>query len=214
MLLFVGALFLGALTWSEQAWGEGLYKVYGSRGSITFTSVKPRGKTRYETVRLPNPKYSSILSHSGYLPRPVKSEYDFMISEVADEHSLEPALVKAVVHAESSFNPFATSHKGAMGLMQLMPQTAKRFGVKNAYHPLDNLSAGARYLKWLLERYNGNLRLALAAYNAGEGVVDRLREVPPYAETQGYVRKVLSFVELYRCTQIGKVETVKDGCRT
>ena len=90
-----------------------------------------------------------------------------------------------------------------MGLMQLMPKTAFRFGVRNAYEPTQNVMGGAKYLKWLVARYNGDLRLALAAYNAGEGAVDQIRAIPPYSETQSYVRKVLSALEVYRCADSG-----------
>lgn len=188
---------------------EDLYKVRSDRGVITFTSRKPPRGARYDVIHPLSPKYSSILTISGSLPRAVSSDYDQLIFDVAAAQAVDPALVKAVVHAESAFNPFATSNKGAMGLMQLMPQTARRFGVRNAYHPLDNLSAGTKYLKWLLQRYDGNLRLALAAYNSGEQTVDRFREVPPITETQVYVRRVMSFLEVYRC-----VESGKNSCRT
>jgi transglycosylase-like protein with SLT domain len=113
-----------------------------------------------------------------------------LVREAAERHKVDPALVRAVIETESNWNPAARSHKGAVGLMQLIPSTAMRFGVNDAYNPRQNVDAGVKYLKTLLERYRGNLDLALAAYNAGEGAVDRAHGVPSFQETQSYVRKV------------------------
>ena len=116
---------------------------------------------------------------------------------MAQVHRLNPALAKAVVHVESAFRSKARSPKGAMGLMQLMPATARRFGVNDPYHPQQNLRGGMKYLRFLLDRYRGDLRLALSAYNAGEGAVDRFGGVPPYRETQEYVRRVMRMYRQY-----------------
>jgi soluble lytic murein transglycosylase-like protein len=113
-----------------------------------------------------------------------------LVREAAERHKVDPALVRAVIETESNWNPSAFSRKGAMGLMQLIPTTAQRFGANNAFNPKENVDAGVRYLKTLLERYNGNLDLALAAYNAGEGAVDRAHGIPAYRETRNYVQKV------------------------
>ena len=115
---------------------------------------------------------------------------DRIVHDAAERHKVDPALVKAVISTESGWNPRATSRKGAMGLMQLIPTTAVRFGVNDAFSPQQNVDAGVRYLKTLLERYNGNLDLALAAYNAGEGAVDRAHGIPAFRETREYVQKV------------------------
>jgi len=115
---------------------------------------------------------------------------DKMVREAAERHNVDPALVRAVIETESNWNPMAKSRKGAMGLMQLIPSTAIRFGVNDAFSPKQNVDAGVHYLKMLLERYNGNLDLALAAYNAGEGAVDRAHGVPTYRETRNYVQRV------------------------
>ncbi len=113
-----------------------------------------------------------------------------LVREAAERHRMDPALVRAVIETESNWNPKAFSHKGAGGLMQLIPTTAQRYGAYDVFDPQQNIDAGVKYLRTLLERYNGNLDLALAAYNAGEGAVDRAHGVPGFRETRNYVQKV------------------------
>ncbi len=113
-----------------------------------------------------------------------------LVNQTAERHKVDPVLVKAVIEAESGWNTGAVSRKGALGLMQLVPGTAQRFGVANVLDPEQNVDAGVRYLRSLLERYDGDLYKSLAAYNAGEHAVDRWRGVPNYRETRGYVQKI------------------------
>jgi soluble lytic murein transglycosylase-like protein len=116
--------------------------------------------------------------------------FDELVQEHATRQSLRPELVRAVIQVESGFDPRATSSKGAMGLMQLMPDTARLLGVRDAYDPAENIRGGTAYLRQLLNRYGNDEQLALAAYNAGPGAVDRFDGIPPYRETREYVRKV------------------------
>lgn len=132
-------------------------------------------------------------------PEPVgRKAYLAMIRDAAERNALPASLVEAVVTVESDFNPTELSSKGARGVMQVIPETGRRFGVRNPdhlYQPRTNIAAGTAYLAWLLDRYHGNVDLALAAYNAGEGAVDGYRGIPPYPETQEYVRRVHAALE-------------------
>ena len=130
--------------------------------------------------------------------RPSAAELERAVTRAAQMHRVHPALLLAVMKAESSFNPIVISKAGAVGLMQLIPETAMRHGVQNLYDTNENVAGGARHLRYLLDRFNGNIRLALAAYNAGEGKVDRYKQIPPYKETRHYVKKVLSYYRDYR----------------
>jgi len=125
-------------------------------------------------------------------------ELEQAVSRAAQQHHIQPALLLAVMKAESAFNPTAVSRAGAVGLMQLIPETAIRHGVRNLYDANDNITGGAKHLRYLLDRFHGNIRFALAAYNAGERKVDRYGQIPPYKETQDYVKKVLVYYRSYK----------------
>jgi soluble lytic murein transglycosylase-like protein len=126
-----------------------------------------------------------------------RKAFDPLIVEAAQRNRVEPALVKAVIRAESDFVPYARSPKGALGLMQLMPATARMHNVWSVFEPKDNIEGGVRHLRLLLDQYNGNVRLALAAYNAGDAAVERHGGIPPYPETIEYLERVLRFREQY-----------------
>jgi hypothetical protein len=130
--------------------------------------------------------------HDLALTNPRRAELAAAIYELAPGYGLDPAFVLEVVRAESNFNPRARSHKGALGLMQLIPATARRFGVDDPFEPIQNLHGGMAYLRWLLDHFDGDLALALAGYNAGENAVKRHGGIPPYAETRAYVRRILA----------------------
>jgi soluble lytic murein transglycosylase-like protein len=126
------------------------------------------------------------------------AQIDALVSQNAQSQEVDPSLIKAIIANESGFNANATSGAGAQGLMQLMPGTAAGLGVTDAYDPAQNVAGGAKYIKGLLQRFNGDVRLAVAAYNAGPGAVEKYGGVPPYAETQNYVQNVLSSYAKYR----------------
>jgi soluble lytic murein transglycosylase-like protein len=126
-----------------------------------------------------------------------RGDFDHLIKEMSARYEVEPALVKAVIQAESNFVPHARSPKGALGLMQLMPATARRHNVGRIFDPRENIQGGVKHLRLLLDRYSGNVRKTLAAYNAGEDAVDRHGGVPPYKETIEYLQRVLQYREQY-----------------
>lgn len=126
---------------------------------------------------------------------PPKAEYDTLIAEAAQRYKLPPALIRAVIQAESAFDPLAVSTAGAQGLMQLMPALARELGVTNVFDPRQNIMAGSQYLSALLGDQKGNLALALASYNAGPGNVQRYKGIPPFKETRQYVKKIMDLVE-------------------
>jgi hypothetical protein len=167
-------------------WQEGERVVYSNTPSSSGARVVKgfESKKRAATVSTPGARIPSPI------PVDPRSGYDAFINQVARDNDLEPSLIKAVAHVESGFNPQAISPKGARGLMQLMPATARQYGVTNIMDPHENLRAGAQHLRDLLNEFNGDEPLALAAYNAGSGAVHRYNGIPRYRETQDYVRKV------------------------
>ena len=159
--------------------------------------VEDSGKRVYVNGDSPTPRHGSTISpamarsgHASKVSYDPPDKLDRIVQDAAERHNLDPELVKAVISTESGWNPRAISNKGAVGLMQLIPGTAQRFGVGNAFDPAQNVEGGTTYLKSLLDRYNGDLPKTLAAYNAGERAVDQFGGVPTYRETQRYVQKV------------------------
>lgn len=159
-----------------------IYHAVSPDGVVFFTDAPthPRFKRFHVGACLCRPKLSG-------------PQLERTIARQARRFGLHPALLRAIIKAESNFDPAAVSRSGAIGLMQLMPETATKLAVQNPYDPEDNVKGGARYLRYLLDRYRGNLRLALAAYNAGERRVDRYGQLPPFAETHRYVTTVLRY---------------------
>lgn len=167
---------------AQSEFGAQLSSQFGSQFGSLLTS--PQATTNVQAQISVQPQLRDYAQTS-------KPQILNMISQISQKHGVDEKLVKALVRQESGFNPKAKSHCGAMGLMQLMPGTAKTLGVKDAFNPVQNVDGGVRHLKWLLSKYNGNVVLALAAYNAGSGAVDKYDGVPPYKETQNYVKNIL-----------------------
>ena len=165
-----------------------IYSWLDGAGSLVVSNVAPGTNMGIASYEIPS---AEGIRATRYAAPERSRSFDDLIGEHAGRSGVRKDLVRAVIQVESAFNPRALSNKGAMGLMQLMPATARRFGVTNAFDPAENVRGGVAYLRQLLDRYDGNERLALAAYNAGPGAVDRHgHTVPPFPETRDYVRRV------------------------
>ncbi|MDQ1610883.1 MAG: hypothetical protein QOG00_814 [Pyrinomonadaceae bacterium] len=175
----------------------------GSRALTTFelanVSVKPTVYTMRPTSSRPMHAGAAL---DGFTTGDTK--VDSYIVDASTRHGVDPVLIYSIMHRESAFKKMAVSYKGARGLMQLMPATAARFGVRNIFDPAQNIEAGTRYIRFLLNRFNGDVGLALAGYNAGEGAVDKYRGVPPYRETQEYVKRISERYALMRDPQTAR----------
>jgi soluble lytic murein transglycosylase-like protein len=173
-----------------------------------FSFTDERGVVHFTNVPGIDKRYKLIRREAGSAPRPTQAympteaeirRYQGIVDAAAKNNGVDTALVHAVISAESGYNPNAVSRKGASGLMQLMPDTARRYGVQNIFDPVENVHGGVRYLKDLLAMFNGNIELALAGYNAGENAVIRAgNRIPPYAETVAYVPKVIDYYHRFR----------------
>lgn len=183
--LMVGLFMVAIEAPAVLADGE-LYGYVSPTGTVHVTNVP--ADQRFGEIIL-KPRYHAAVSDQ---------ELEEAVIRYAREYRLSPALLLAVMKAESSFDPTVISKAGAVGLMQLIPETAIRHGVRNLYDTRDNIGGGAKHLRYLLDRFHGNIRLALAAYNAGEKKVDRYRQIPPFKETQLYVKKVMGYYRDYR----------------
>jgi soluble lytic murein transglycosylase-like protein len=172
---------------------------YVAAGSLSLWGSPPEDAQRVKTVvrvdartgKLVRTVVSSIQPAAGKVAgKSAPQALDATVRQIAAEQSLSPELLHSVIQVESNYNPGAISPKGAQGLMQLIPETARRFGVRNAFDPVENIQGGAKYLKYLLDLYKNDYPRALAAYNAGEKAVAKYGGVPPYPETQNYVAQV------------------------
>jgi soluble lytic murein transglycosylase-like protein len=193
---FKVAFFLASLLMAAGAGAAThIYTYVDADGMKHFTDMPDNNRYRL-LVLSPNEMTQSGDRYSANMLARA-SQYDAIIEKAAMSAALEPNLLRAVIVVESGFNSRAVSKRGAVGLMQLMPATASRFGVSNPYDPLENVHGGARYLKFLMDRFGQNVRLALAAYNAGEDAVDRNGgQIPPFTETMAYVPKVLKIYHM------------------
>lgn len=196
----IAALLMLGCGLYRPGWAD-IYTYTADDGTVSLSNVPT--DERY-TVLIAAPE-QALAATPGFTVRKGKSNlarkagFDQMVDEVSRTYGMESALLHAVISVESHYNPKAVSNKGAAGLMQLMPQTAKRYGVVDAFDPLQNLDGGAQYLRDLLRMFNNNTSLALAAYNAGEhAVMKHGNRIPPYRETLNYVPRVLDFYQRYR----------------
>jgi soluble lytic murein transglycosylase-like protein len=194
-LLITVALFVAAGWLALPAHGQ-LSSYVDERGTLVYTNAEPPAARKAAAEKNAaaadaKPKPAPTAADSRALPSSINPDVlHQIVQETAQKHDVDPALVSAVISTESNWNTSALSRKGAQGLMQLVPETAQKMGVYNAWDPQQNIDGGVRYLHMLLDRYNGDLPKALAAYNAGPSAVDRWGGVPNYPETQEYVRKV------------------------
>ena len=180
-----------------------IYRYVDADGAVHFTNVPQdsRFKVYLKEKRRADPVTETLAGEIRYYDEKERARYAKPIQDAAKATRLDAALIHAVISAESGYNPFARSRKGAAGLMQLMPETAKRYGVKNRLDPAQNISGGARYLRDLIRMFNNDVQLAVAAYNAGERAVVRAgNRIPPYQETMTYVPRVMSYYRKYRTT--------------
>jgi len=183
--IVVAALILGLL---PAVLSAQIYAYKNKKGSIVFTNIPSRADVKFirNTALSTRAQKENLQKRLTYAP---------LINEISAQHQVDPELVHAVIQVESDFNPRTISSKGAIGLMQLMPETAAQYGVSDIWDPRQNIRGGVEHLKYLLELFQNNLPLALSAYNAGENAVDRYGGIPPYPETRNYVRKVTSLYE-------------------
>ena len=201
IILFLFVFLFSAVGISSSA---DIYSKEADDGTIHFTNLKPQGRDRREyKVYLKTPPNRK--ARPGVVPVPARStnparytRYDASIVEASKAFSIPEAFIRAVIRVESDYDPRVVSVAGAEGLMQLMPETAKRMNVEDSFNPHQNIMGGTRYLRYLANMFSGDMVLTIAGYHAGEGAVMKYRGVPPYTSTQGYIRKVLKYYNHYK----------------
>jgi len=166
-----------------------IYRYIDENGVMHFTNTPTTSTHQYKLFLKEKPKITYRYS---------SKKYDDLITRASQQYGISFPLLKAIIKAESDFDPQAVSKKGAKGLMQIMPENFKPLGIKDPFNPSENINAGARYFKQMYDRFKGKLALSLAAYNAGPTVVDRYKTIPPYEETEEYVERVLKFYYNYK----------------
>ena len=199
----VAALLGGLLILSVSAVAD-IYSKEDADGTVYFTNMRPSGKERKQyKVYLKTPPIRR--ARAGVVPVPARgtdaarySRYDSSIVEASRAFSIPEPFIRAVIRVESDYDPRVVSVAGAQGLMQLMPATAKRMGVRDSFEPHDNIMGGTRYLRYLANMFSGDMVLTIAGYHAGEGAVMKYRGVPPYESTQGYIKKVLKYYNHFK----------------
>jgi soluble lytic murein transglycosylase-like protein len=196
-MLFKSSLFIAAMLAAATAGAHAkIYTYLDADGVRHYTDVPDSNRYKLLVMSSHDMTQSGERYNPALLAR--ATQYDSIIETAAVSSAVEANLLRAVIVVESGFNSRAVSKRGAVGLMQLMPATASRFGVSNPYDPKQNIGAGARYLKFLIDRFGQNIRLALAAYNAGEDAVDRNGgQIPPFTETMAYVPRVLKIYQMF-----------------
>ncbi|MBW2637848.1 MAG: lytic transglycosylase domain-containing protein [Deltaproteobacteria bacterium] len=185
-------------TWSAVILAILLFSVPSPLNADIYRHVDKDGTPCFTNYIPDSPDYKLYMKERGKRRISSTNRYDGFIREASQKHGVSFAIVKAIVKVESDFNPKAVSRKGAMGLMQIMPENFESLQVKNPFNPRENIMAGAWYFKQLLNRFDGKLHLALAAYNAGPDSVSRSKTIPPIRETQLYVKKVIRYYNLFK----------------
>ena len=183
LLCLIFNLFIPSVTFAD------IYKYKDKDGVMHFTNIRS------------DVRYTLYIKEARENPDAFITKYDVIIKAASEKFSMEPSLVKAVIKAESGFDHTAVSSKGAQGLMQLMPGTAEAMEVDDPYNPEKNIFGGTKYLSKMLERYNNDVRLALAAYNAGPDNVDKYKDVPPFNETKTFIERVMKYYDQYQATK-------------
>jgi len=187
ILFFTAWILMLTVSASQQVMAD-IYMYVDANGVYHFTNAPTSSK------------YRLYINERSHLISPGRStnKYDKIITKASQYHGVSFPLIKAIIKAESNFNPQAVSKKGAMGLMQLMPENVDLLNIKDPFDPVENIMGGAKYFRKLLDRFEGELRLSLAAYNAGPEAVQRYNQIPPYRETEEYIRRVLNYYRTYK----------------